>query len=1716
MRTTKQIERIRRFHRPRRARHVRPALDHLEIRTMLSSSNLVMPANTVSSESAVLYTSAAVPLKEITLVNNTSQTVYPILTDENSQAAPGGTESLYDPFDPLNQEYRGYVGYTQSGQDYLGLAAGQEITIGVPLVFWNAGRVQIATDGTNLIPSSITAPNPFNYFATNPDGTSTARFAAPAMGPAGTDGIVMWYHAEVAEQPAPDAPSQLTEMTLRDPYLATLPTAQYIASSQEQELINYDLSYVDSMILPVAMEAATVSGANATPTGAVGWTGASLTNAQLQTAIQNFTSNNPAVNCLGQYFAGNGYPTFNLPEETVSGLMVPSGMNTIALGPDYNVRSSYNNNEYMLSTGGTSPIQYFSGGTTNATTVLKVQSSSVLAELAPGLLVTSSGTDIAPDTTIASVDAALGEVILSGPALASATTNVYTFTRPVTDYATSAMENLWYSWADYYVLNNQVPNVSNLAASIQNTSQVLTFSTPVTAKLVPGMEVSGPGIPAGTIVLSVANGGTSVDLSTFATSTESNAQYTFDTPQLIPRSSEVKSYALSFSTQDQATAEQFAQTVYTVMSTLSNIPVVPNVATLSSQLLFNAIGGNVGLVPGISSGGGAIETELTNDIISILRGVSNYQTVPQSTGLWYPSPATPTAGADINGSPASFGVYDMDPFVWFVHQDLGLTGYGFSNDDSVGDVNANGTNQLEISIGGLTGLSNQTPYSAGATTPPVSTPPTVTTGAISGVTSTSATLNGTVDPDGAATTYWFVYGTNSSLATGTSTTVVQSAGSGTSAEAETAALSGLLPATTYYYELEASNAYGTTKGAIASFTTAAKAPAPAVTTSSASGVTSTSATLNGTVDPEGSATTYSFVYGTNSTLSSGTTSTALESAGSGTSAVSETVVLSGLQPATTYYFQLDATNASGTSKSSIVSLTTAAPAAPTSTPLMPANTVASESAVFYNSSSVPLKEITLTNNSSQTVYPILEDENGQPAPGGVSLYDPFDPLNQEFRGYVGYTLNGQNYLGLPAGQQITIAVPLVFWNAGRIQIATDGSNLIPTSTTAPNPFNYYATNPDGTSTAIYAAPALGPVGTDALVMWYHAEVPEGIALDAPTQLTEMTIRDPYLATLPTAAYIDPSQEEELINYDVSYVDSIILPVAMEAAMVTGANGTPTDAAGWTGASMSFAQMQTAIANFTSDNPSLNGLGQYFGGNGYPSFNIPDESVSGIKIPSGGNVIGLGPYYGVRSSYNSNEDMLSTGGTSPIQYFSSGTTNGTTVMTVQNSSVLAELTPGLLVTSSGTDLAPGTTIVQVDASLGEVILSEPATASASNNVYTFTKPTTDYATNAMENLWWSWANYYVANNQVPDVSNIAASVAANSQVLTFSTPVTATLVPGMQVSGPGIPAGTFVISVASGGTSVDLSTFATSNESDALYTFDAPRLIPASSEVKPYTLSFSSQDQATANLFAQAVYTVMESMSTIPVVPNVGTPSTQLLYNVIGDNVGQIPGISSGGGAIESAITFDVTSILRGVDNYSTVPVSTGLWYPDPATPTAGADINGAAADFGVYNLDPFVWFVHEELGLTGYGFSVDDSIGDVGINGANQLQMSIGGLNGLSNQSAYSSTGTAGANAIVATTSGTQVSSSAATTAATVDDATVSPQNSVSVPGTVRIGAGGSLSVVRVSSSGSRESPSQSSIQTDLTVQNSDLSKDEVIELLALELTGQGTSTGRGAGGRRV
>jgi hypothetical protein len=99
--------------------------------------------------------------------------------------------------------------------------------------------------------------------------------------------------------------------------------------------------------------------------------------------------------------------------------------------------------------------------------------------------------------------------------------------------------------------------------------------------------------------------------------------------------------------------------------------------------------------------------------------------------------------------------------------------------------------------------------------------PAATTGPASALTDHSAALSGSVNANGAPTSYRFEYGPTTAY--GSSTPTV-GAGSGTGAVAAAATLTGLSPATTYHYRLVATNGGGATKGTDQTFTTASPPP----------------------------------------------------------------------------------------------------------------------------------------------------------------------------------------------------------------------------------------------------------------------------------------------------------------------------------------------------------------------------------------------------------------------------------------------------------------------------------------------------------------------------------------------------------------------------------------------------------------------------------------------------------------------------------------------------------------------------------------------------------------------------------------------------------------------------------------------------------------------------------------------------------------------------
>ena len=193
---------------------------------------------------------------------------------------------------------------------------------------------------------------------------------------------------------------------------------------------------------------------------------------------------------------------------------------------------------------------------------------------------------------------------------------------------------------------------------------------------------------------------------------------------------------------------------------------------------------------------------------------------------------------------------------------------------------------------------------------------TVTTASITNITETTAKAGGSVTNDGnAAVTERGVCIATVSNPTTSNTKIT--AGSGTGSF--TCNLTGLQANTTYYVRAYAVNSKGTAYGEQVSFTTSKTVVLPAVTTSTVTQITQTTAVAGGNVTADGNASVTERGVCI-ATVSNPTTSNTKITAGSGTG--SFTCNLTGLQANTTYYVRAYATNEVGTAYGEEVSFTT--------------------------------------------------------------------------------------------------------------------------------------------------------------------------------------------------------------------------------------------------------------------------------------------------------------------------------------------------------------------------------------------------------------------------------------------------------------------------------------------------------------------------------------------------------------------------------------------------------------------------------------------------------------------------------------------------------------------------------------------------------------------------------------------------------------------------
>ena len=178
------------------------------------------------------------------------------------------------------------------------------------------------------------------------------------------------------------------------------------------------------------------------------------------------------------------------------------------------------------------------------------------------------------------------------------------------------------------------------------------------------------------------------------------------------------------------------------------------------------------------------------------------------------------------------------------------------------------------------------------------------TGGVANVSSTTATIQGTLNPNGGAANRWFDYGASATYGSSTS---LQSVGSGTTAVVVSSTVSGLGPNTLYHYRLSASNVSGTASGVDQTFTTLPLPPA--VISATNTGISTNQISVRGTLNPNSGDTSFRVDYGLTTSYGN---STAPLAAGSGTSSVTVNADVSGLQPNTLYHFRIAATNPGGT------------------------------------------------------------------------------------------------------------------------------------------------------------------------------------------------------------------------------------------------------------------------------------------------------------------------------------------------------------------------------------------------------------------------------------------------------------------------------------------------------------------------------------------------------------------------------------------------------------------------------------------------------------------------------------------------------------------------------------------------------------------------------------------------------------------------------------
>jgi len=253
-----------------------------------------------------------------------------------------------------------------------------------------------------------------------------------------------------------------------------------------------------------------------------------------------------------------------------------------------------------------------------------------------------------------------------------------------------------------------------------------------------------------------------------------------------------------------------------------------------------------------------------------------------------------------------------------------------------------------VTSGNLTVYGNDMTFTTNAL------PPAVITLAATSVSSSGANLNGNVNPNGVSATVSFDYGLTTAY--GLTATAIQSPVNGSSAVSVNAPVTGLLPFNTYHFRVKSISVGGTSYGSDLTFTTNA-IPATVIT-NSASSIAPTTATLNGSVNPNYAPATVSFDWGLTTAYGNNVTATPGTVAGSTATAVLANIV--GLTWATTYHFRCVGVNAGGIAYGADMVFNTACPSIPVP------GAISGPTAVCQNQNGITYSIAQVTNASGYT------------------------------------------------------------------------------------------------------------------------------------------------------------------------------------------------------------------------------------------------------------------------------------------------------------------------------------------------------------------------------------------------------------------------------------------------------------------------------------------------------------------------------------------------------------------------------------------------------------------------------------------------------------------------------------------------------------------------------------------------------------------------------